>query len=638
MVDINKNPPWFRTASRCEYSGLPVSHPDMYISKHPGSNYFVDVAKLDDETVLIKGSGRVRSYEMIEALRFIDEYVVKYFDIETGVFIIENYADIGRVDFKARQIYIAHHKNSDVFWGAIFYKMSRLMKFSFKISQRLHIGEKKAYAVDSYKEAVFLAQDIIAQRKSGRIPENKDFADSGGTPVERLKTLKSIFGKTTEKLKGFGSRLTRRWGEKNTRQFSERLLEFIESLDWQKEGMWIPEIADTNENEKKVLEAISYIKSEIDDLLEKKHTSEKVLRKSEERYRQLVQHAKAGILEFDFSTKRIISANDAMFEITGYTKKEIYAMVPDDLMSLLTEESKKNFSKRLSQRLAGEKVMPEQAYQIYSKGGREKWLLLNPDITYKKGRINKANVILTDITHLKKVENKLVSYQSKLKQLSIELSKSEESQRRHLASQLHESVSQDLFATQLKLSRLEQAIGDPEHSRQLEDVKKQIVKSIKDIRGITYDLSPPVLYDLGLKEAVESLAKSIESKYRFPVKARFNGTLENINDEIKIITYRVIKEIVQNSIKHARASFVDIIIDNKNNVLLVDIKDNGVGFDVDVMTGSQKTSHGFGLFDVREKINHLGGQVTIYSKPGSGTRINLSIPLLNEPVIPALKN
>jgi signal transduction histidine kinase len=222
--------------------------------------------------------------------------------------------------------------------------------------------------------------------------------------------------------------------------------------------------------------------------------------------------------------------------------------------------------------------------------------------------------------------------------LSIELSKSEESQRRHLASQLHESVSQDLFATQLKLSRLEQAIGDPEHSRQLEDVKKQIVKSIKDIRGITYDLSPPVLYDLGLKEAVESLAKSIESKYRFPVKARFNGTLENINDEIKIITYRVIKEIVQNSIKHARASFVDIIIDNKNNVLLVDIKDNGVGFDVDVMTGSQKTSHGFGLFDVREKINHLGGQVTIYSKPGSGTRINLSIPLLNEPVIPALKN
>jgi len=89
----------------------------------------------------------------------------------------------------------------------------------------------------------------------------------------------------------------------------------------------------------------------------------------------------------------------------------------------------------------------------------------------------------------------------------------------------------------------------------------------------------------------------------------------------------VIKEIVQNSVKHARADFVDIIIDSTDNTLSVDIKDNGVGFDANVVAGGQKTSHGFGLFDVREKINHLGGKVTIHSTPGSGTRIGLNIPL-----------
>lgn len=113
--------------------------------------------------------------------------------------------------------------------------------------------------------------------------------------------------------------------------------------------------------------------------------------------------------------------------------------------------------------------------------------------------------------------------------------------------------------------------------------------------------------------------------------------MNELNDEIKIITYRVMKEIVQNSVKHSQASFIHIIVDNTNNKLDVDIADNGVGFDAENVSGGQYASDGFGLFDIREKINHLGGNVTIRSTPGSGTRINLSIPL-NEPSPPALKN
>jgi len=121
MVDVNKNSPWFRTAARCQYSNLPVSHPEFYISKHLGSNYFVDIARLGDQILLVKGFGNVRSYEMTEAMNFMDNYVSKYFDIKTGAFIIEDYIDIGRADSKARKIYIDHHKNSATFWGGIFY-------------------------------------------------------------------------------------------------------------------------------------------------------------------------------------------------------------------------------------------------------------------------------------------------------------------------------------------------------------------------------------------------------------------------------------------------------------------------------------------------------------------------------------
>ena len=81
-----------------------------------------------------------------------------------------------------------------------------------------------------------------------------------------------------------------------------------------------------------------------------------------------------------------------------------------------------------------------------------------------------------------------------------------------------------------------------QYSAQIDEIREQVVKSIREIKAITYDLSPPVLYDLGLKEAVESLVKSVEKKYRLKVKARFSGPIESLEDEIKFTAYRVIKE------------------------------------------------------------------------------------------------
>jgi len=589
-VNINKNPPWFRTASQCRYSNLPVSHPEMFISRHPGTNYFVEIAKLGDQIVLVKGSGNVRSYEMEDALCFMDEYVSRYLDIHTGVFLIENYADIGRVDFKARKIYIDHHKNSDVFWGGIFYSMPRLMRFSFKVAQRLHIQDNDVYAVASYKQAISLAQEIISRRETGHVSQHDKGYGFKSLPGRRPRSAEIISSRTAGAFNKFKNKFFRRNNEEVIREYSEILLKYIESIDWQKDGFEAPEIIyPAGESARKVFYALSYIKSEVDDLLNEKDTSEKVLRKSEARFRELVKHAKAGIMEFDYQTNRIVSVNDSLLDISGYTREEVLSMNPMDLM---TEESKKIYARRFAKRLAGEIISPDSIYQFLSKSGQKKWVQLNTNVNYKDGQIFKADVVVTDITRLKAVESELVHYQSKLKKLAIELSKSEESQRRQLASQLHESVSQELFAAQLKLNALEKSLDD-----------------------------------LGLKEAVESLAKSIESKYRFPVKARFSGPLENINDEIKIITYRVIREIVQNSIKHARASFVDIIINNKNNALSIDVTDNGVGFDTDIISEGHHINDGFGLFDIKEKINHLGGHLTIYSTPGSGTRICLSIPL-----------
>ena len=623
MLEINKNPAWFRTASRCRYSNLPVSHPALYISKHPGTNYFIEIAKLGDQILLVKGSGNVRSYEMAEAMDFMDEYVSKYFDIKASIFLIENYADIGRVDFKARKLYIDHHKNSEVFWGGVFYKMSLLMRISFKIAQRLHIQDKKVSAVDSFEQAIGLALEIISQRDS----EDSLFNDSGSEffPVKEIESSKNNYHRLTGKLNGIAGNLANKLTGFLTRRYSGELLKYIESIDWQRDGSQLPEInRHADKSVRKVFEAISYIKSEIDDFLKERDVSEKVLQESEARYRQLVEHARAGILTYDYSANRIISVNDSFLDITGYSKEEIFSVNP---LRLMTEESQKIFAERLVLLRAGKNIPHEVSYQLITKQNKIKWILLNPRIIFKHQQPHKANVVITDITHLKKIESELLVYQSKLKQLSIRMSKSEETQRRHLASQLHESVSQELFVAQLKLNAVDKSLDDPEYSRQLDEIKAQIVKSIREIRGITYDLSPPVLYDLGLKDAVELLSKSIEAKHRLTVKSRFRGSLDHLDDDMKIIIYRIIKEIIHNSIKHARADCINIIIDNTNNHLSVDVSDNGVGFDPGSVSKGYYTGDGFGLFDIREKINHLNGRLAIHSTPGSGTRIGLSVPL-----------
>ena len=627
MVDINKNAPWFRTVSRCKYSGLTVSHPALYVSKHPGTNYFVDIAKLGDQILLVKGSGNVRSYEIVEAMSFMDEYVSTYFDIKTGVFLIEDYADIGRVESKARKLYIDHHKNSDVFYGGIFYNMSLLMIISFKIAQRLHIQDKEVFAVDSFEQAIALALEIISQHDSAQLLSNEFGAQS--IPIKTTREPGLILGYVSGKFNNFKDKFFSRLIETITRKYSEALLKYIESIDWSKDGFDAPNIHHyADKSIRKVFDAITYIKSEIDDLLRQRDAADQVLRESEARYRQLVEHAKAGILEFDYQTNRITSVNDSFLAISGFSKEEIFSMEP---MAFLTKESQKIFTKRLFQRLSDKTVSSDSTYQLITKSGHKKWILLNTNVIYQEGLLRKANVVISDITHLKEVENKLIGYQSKLKQLSIQLSKTEEFQRRELASRLHESASQELFVAQLKLNTLEKSIDDPEYSRQLDGIKAQIVKSIKEIKGITYDLSPPVLYDLGLKEAVESLSKSIEAKYRLPVESRFSGDLDHIDEDIKIIIYRIIKEILHNSIKYAQAGFINIIIDNTNNYLKVDVSDNGVGFDTCSLFKGHYTEGGFGLFDIREKINHLGGRLTINSTPGSGTRIGLSVPLKDKP-------
>ena len=133
----------------------------------------------------------------------------------------------------------------------------------------------------------------------------------------------------------------------------------------------------------------------------KTRATEIALRQSEEKYRQLLNHAPAGIYEVDFLRRTFVSVNDVMCEYTGYTKEELLSLSPFDI---LTEESKTRFMQRMTKVLSGEKVPETVEFKIRGKNGREFWVLLNTKLVYENGFPKGATAVVHDITERRLAE------------------------------------------------------------------------------------------------------------------------------------------------------------------------------------------------------------------------------------------
>lgn len=629
---IRPNTCWFQNHSFCRYSTLPVYNPESYVSRHPGADYRINLARLGDRILLVKSSGYVRSFEMDEEIEFTSKYIATHFQANSGLIVIEDYTDVGGSDSKARKKYIDFHRTlhySGPFIGSILYNMSTLFKISFKVAQRLQIHDENAFAADTYEQSLDIAHKLIQQydqeNSQKDIPHNyiKDI-DIHGSHEKSLSESNGWINRINSMFKRFRLNRSVRGNEKQIEHFSQSLLNYIHSIDWHKDGFdpFDSSVYD-NQTLRNVFDAISFVKSEVDSLMHERSENERDLRISEKKYRQIVELASAGILEFDLPSRRFISVNEYFQMITGYSKEELLSMNPIDL---LTNESRNDFVRHLSMINSSEEFSEKIVYQINSKQGEIKWVMVHSHFSYDHGQPQKANVVLSDITPLKLTENQLLEYQRRLKKLSIQLSMTEENQRREMASVLHDQISQELFGVYLQLNTLEDDLKKTGYAHKLEQIKSQQLDVIKAARALTFDLSPPVLYDLGLGEAVKSLGNAVQIKHGLNVQTQFSGDLDDIRDEIKIILFRNIKELLHNIVKYAQANSARIDIFNRKKGLYVEVADNGIGFDVSHAIRDTSSNNGFGLFDIKEKMNHLGGSVSIESSANTGTIICMNVP------------
>lgn len=229
-------------------------------------------------------------------------------------------------------------------------------------------------------------------------------------------------------------------------------------------------------------------------------------------------------------------------------------------------------------------------------------------------------VFVTDVTQERAAQRERQAYEDALQRMSFETVVAEERERRRLALALHDRVGQSLALARIKLGA---ASSNPEALRAaVNEGAKIIDEAIAATRTLTFDLSPPVLYDLGLKAGVSWLAEDFENRYGLRIEVDDDGADKPLDDAASGIVFRAIRELLMNVVKHAQAPQASVTLNREDDYLVVEVRDEGGGFD-----GGTATREGFGLLSVRQQVSRLGGLLEVESQAGRGTCARLRVSL-----------
>jgi len=240
----------------------------------------------------------------------------------------------------------------------------------------------------------------------------------------------------------------------------------------------------------------------------------------------------------------------------------------------------------------------------------------------------KTNV--SKLREAKKVQKdnliKIQNYQEKLKKLNSELLLTEEKERKTIAGFLHDGIGQTLSIAHIQLTSLQNKEIDETIKKTISDSSNLIDSAIKETRLLTYDLSPPILYELGLLPAIKWKLNQVKIESGISIKFINAAKSINLNANSSILAYRIFCELLINIEKHAEASMIIVEIAKVNKMYEISVTDNGKGID-NGTTNKNGLHEGYGLFSINERIESINGSFVLKSNKGEGTKAIIKIPI-----------
>ncbi len=342
--------------------------------------------------------------------------------------------------------------------------------------------------------------------------------------------------------------------------------------------------------------------------IEKRQATQRNLRESEVKYRQIIDSANSVIMEMD-PAGNVTFMNKFALDFFGYREDEILGrnvvgtIFPDNATSIEDREA-----------LVRNIVTSPQEYQNNEKenqrkNGEQVWMIW----TYKPvldEQNNLKEILCTAIDRTEQKRHEEVARREMREKTALE-------ERTRLARDLHDAVSQTLFSTSLIADVLPRVWerDKEEGIKKLEDVRQLSRGALSEMRTLLFELRPAALADADLNELLRQLGESVFGRARVRVAVETSGSGE-LPTDVKIAFYRIAQEALNNVAKHSRASEAQVSFKCEEHSARLRIADNGKGFDMERVSTDR-----FGLKNMKERADQIGAQLEVDSKVGQGTQI-----------------
>jgi signal transduction histidine kinase len=224
------------------------------------------------------------------------------------------------------------------------------------------------------------------------------------------------------------------------------------------------------------------------------------------------------------------------------------------------------------------------------------------------------NEIKKDILHIKQsIQNEIMRAQLEMQEQTL----------MNISQEIHDNIGQTLSLIKLNLNLTIDKTNGTIHERLL-DSKELLSKAIQDLRDLTKTMNTNYISEISLTSAIEHQLRMIEKTGLYKIQFLVNGKTERYKLQNELLIFRIVQELLNNILKHAKATTITVSIQYSKDLLSITVLDNGIGFDVDKTIG--ESPNGLGLRNIIYRAKLIGGIIDIRSNPSSGTSTTLNVP------------
>ncbi|NCI45179.1 response regulator [Sediminibacterium soli] len=344
------------------------------------------------------------------------------------------------------------------------------------------------------------------------------------------------------------------------------------------------------------------------------------LRESNESYRNLFYNNPMPIFIWDLHTMDVLEVNEVAQKEYGYTRDEMLTMKITDFRPSTDHERTKAFAQEF---LLSDVARKSAIWHQLRKNGELMVLDVSSHRIDYKGR-TAILAIHNNITERVRLEEKLEEERlMKQKEITEATIRVQEKERYDISSELHDNVNQQLTVAMMYIASAQQR--SPENTELLKQSSSFILNAIEEIRKLSQNLVTPLIKHFGLGKAAEGLLDDISAVNNFHIDFNADSFYEeDILYDFKLNLFRILQEVMNNIIKHAKASTVTITLTRDASFIHLAVVDDGVGFD----TGKHKK--GIGIYNIMSRADLYNAEAEIKSSPGNGCHITIRFPLTED--------